>query len=92
MNRESRLPPGGSESSLTTAARNLRVPTLLVRGRMSELVSEASVREFLELAPHAQFVDVTGAGHMVAGDRNDVFSAAVIGFLAELAPELREVG
>jgi hypothetical protein len=26
-------------------------------------------------------VDVSGAGHMVAGDRNDLFSEAVIGFL-----------
>ena len=92
MNRESRLSPEVTGPRLTDAARNLRVPTLLVRGRMSELVSEASVREFLELAPHARFVDVSGAGHMVAGDRNDVFSEAVIGFLAELAPELREVG
>ena len=59
---------------------------------MSELVSEAAAREFLELVPHARSVDVSGAGHMVAGDRNDVFSDAVIGFLSELAPVLREVG
>jgi pimeloyl-ACP methyl ester carboxylesterase len=26
-------------------------------------------------------VDVGGAGHMVAGDRNDAFSAAIIEFL-----------
>ena len=66
---------------LEAAARNLRVPTLLVRGRMSELVEEAHAREFLDLVPHASYVDVSGAGHMVAGDRNDAFTEAVMGFL-----------
>ena len=31
--------------------------------------------------PHAQLVDVAGAGHMVAGDRNDAFNGAVVEFL-----------
>ena len=77
---------------LAAAAQNLRVPTLLVRGRMSELVSEEAAREFLELAPHARYVDVSGAGHMVAGDRNDIFSDAVIGFLSDLSLEGSSAG
>ena len=83
MKRESRLPPERSFPRLEAAARNLRVPVLLVRGQLSELVSESAAREFLELVPHARFVDVSGAGHMVAGDRNDVVSDAVVGFLGE---------
>jgi non-heme chloroperoxidase len=81
----------GSESKvvqpdrLRAAARTLRVPTLLVRGRLSDILSEAGAREFLELVPHARYVDVSQAGHMVAGDRNDAFSAAVVGFLRECA-------
>ena len=66
------------------AARALTVPTMLVRGRLSDLVSEETAKEFLDLCPHARFVDVSGAGHMVAGDRNDVFTAAVADFLADL--------
>jgi len=66
---------------LFACARALRIPTLLVRGRMSELVTPEAAREFLTMVPHAQFADVSGAGHMVAGDRNDVFTAAVAGFL-----------
>ena len=66
------------------AAGNLRIPTLLVRGRQSDLVSEATAREFLELCPGAEYVDVSGAGHMVAGDRNDVFTAAVVDFVDRL--------
>jgi len=63
----------------------VEVPTLLVRGRQSDLVSTETAREFLDLCPHAEFVDVSDAGHMVAGDRNDVFTAAVVGFLDRLS-------
>ena len=69
------------------AAESLTIPTLLVRGRMSDILSEAGVRVFLGQAPHARFADITDAGHMVAGDRNDVFCEAVLDFLeAELPP------
>lgn len=65
------------------AARNVRIPTLLVRGQRSELVTPDNVRHFLTLIPSAQYVDVAGAGHMVAGDRNDAFGAAVLSFLQQ---------
>ncbi|OBI53485.1 peroxidase [Mycobacterium kyorinense] len=61
------------------------VPTLLVRGQMSDLVSQERADEFLSRFPQVEFVDVRGAGHMVAGDRNDVFADAVLGFLARHA-------
>lgn len=67
-----------------TMARSLRVPTLLIRGRMSDVVSPEGVREFMEAAPHARFVDLAEAGHMVAGDRNDAFTRSVVDFLATL--------
>ncbi|WP_425127070.1 alpha/beta fold hydrolase [Burkholderia diffusa] len=66
----------------SACARNLALPTLLVRGGSSDVVSEAGVREFLELCPHAEYVNVAAAGHMVAGDRNDVFGHAAEQFLA----------
>lgn len=62
------------------AASKLRVPVLLVRGRMSDVVSEAGAQEFLAHVPHAGYVDLA-AGHMVAGDRNDAFTSAVLDFL-----------
>jgi hypothetical protein len=34
--------------------------------------------------PHARYVDVSGARHMVAGDRNDQFANAIQDFLAQL--------
>ena len=58
------------------------VPMLLVRGQLSDLVSAANAEEFLARFPQVEFVDVAGAGHMVAGDRNDIFADAILGFLA----------
>jgi pimeloyl-ACP methyl ester carboxylesterase len=72
------------EASLIDAAKKLKIPALLVRGASSELVQEAHAREFLELVPHAELADVSGARHMVAGDRNDSFSAAILDFLGRL--------
>ena len=66
-----------------TAIERAGVPLLLIRGRASDLVSEAKANEFLERHPGSQFVDVTGAGHMVAGDRNDAFTEAVVRFLEQ---------
>ncbi|MCO5147220.1 MAG: alpha/beta hydrolase [Aquamicrobium sp.] len=61
----------------------LHLPVLLVRGMQSELVHEDYVREFVDRAPSASYVDVGGAGHMVAGDRNDVFCEAILDFLTD---------
>ncbi len=76
--------PARTEASLVHAARSLRIPALLVRGASSELVQEVHVKEFLELVPHAQSIDVAGARHMVAGDRNDAFSHVILDFIDEL--------
>ncbi|MBU6453444.1 MAG: alpha/beta hydrolase [Cyanobacteria bacterium REEB67] len=70
------------EERLLAAAKNLRVPLLLVRGMMSDVVTTSILEEFLEHVPGASFVDVPAAGHMVAGDSNDVFTQALIDFLA----------
>lgn len=56
-------------------------PILLVRGARSELVQEEHAREFVERVPGARMVDVEGAGHMVAGDRNDAFANVILDFL-----------
>ena len=66
---------------LRRAARAIDLPTLLVRGQMSDVLSEEGARDFQDLVPHSEYVDVTGAGHMVVGDRNDVFTGAIVGFL-----------
>jgi pimeloyl-ACP methyl ester carboxylesterase len=66
---------------LAAAARAVRVPTLLVRGMQSDIVSDRGVAELKEMILQARFVEVSDAGHMVAGDENDVFTANLIDFL-----------
>lgn len=63
------------------ASARLAVPTLLIRGRMSDVVTEEDAREFLSIASHAEYVDLEGAAHMVAGDKNDVFIEVVSEFI-----------
>jgi pimeloyl-ACP methyl ester carboxylesterase len=66
---------------LENAARRIGCPVHLIRGGMSDLVSEEVTKAFLELVPHASYSNVADAGHMVVGDQNDLFSEAVLGFL-----------
>lgn len=64
-------------------ARRLTMPVLVVRGRMSDVLSEEIAREFVDMVPTATYVDVGDAHHMVAGDRNDAFTDEVVAFLRE---------
>jgi pimeloyl-ACP methyl ester carboxylesterase len=66
---------------LAQIAGAIKIPTLLVRGSRSRIVSEEGVREFLDLVPHAEYVDISDAHHMVAGDANDAFNDAVFAFV-----------
>ncbi len=74
------------EERLFVAAQNLKAPTLIVRGGMSDVVSDRVMAEFLDAVPHVKSLTVSGAGHMVAGDSNHAFTNAVIQFLEEVYP------
>ena len=63
---------------------NLAMPGLLVRGGISDVVSKETVQELLAIAPNLQFVDIKDAGHMIAGDSNDIFTEALLVFLQQL--------
>ncbi|MGD9751407.1 MAG: alpha/beta fold hydrolase [Acidimicrobiia bacterium] len=71
---------------LERAAGNLGVPTLLVRGGLSDVLTEEGAQQFLAVCPHAEYVSVSDAAHMVAGDRNDIFAGAVTEFLHRRVP------
>ena len=68
------------------AAKNVKCPSLLVRGGLSDVLSEEGAQAYLSLVPHSEYANVGEAAHMVAGDRNDVFVAAVLEFLSKVAP------
>ena len=59
-------------------------PKLLVRGRMSDVVTDEAARRFVAAVPGTGYVDIADAAHMVAGDKNDVFRSAVLDFLDEI--------
>jgi len=72
------------QERLEEISARLTVPTLLVRGGLSDLLSEEGARRFLKVCPQAAYVRVADAAHMVAGDRNDAFTEAVTHYLDSL--------
>jgi pimeloyl-ACP methyl ester carboxylesterase len=70
------------QARLEKCARNLHLPMLLIRGGLSDVLSERGAAEFLRLCPHSEYVNIAGAAHMVAGDRNDIFTSAITEFLS----------
>ena len=85
LDSEHKLSPEHQRELLESAARRVRIPTLQVRGTLSEVVNADSVKRFLSLIPHAETLEVAGAGHMVPGDQNDSFNSAVVAFLERVA-------
>ena len=69
------------DSRNVAAAKRVNVPTLLLRGQHSELVSEEAVKSLLAFIPGAEYVDISDAHHMIVGDNNDAFSTAVTQFI-----------
>ena len=66
---------------LERAAIDLEIPILLIRGKLSDVVSSQGVEDFLAMVPGAEFVELSDAGHTAAGDDNDAFSEAVVTFV-----------
>ncbi|OPX11604.1 alpha/beta fold hydrolase [Mycobacterium sp. AT1] len=66
---------------LEQAAIDLRIPILLIRGKLSDVVSPEGVQDFLTKVPRAEFVELSDAGHTAAGDDNDAFTEAVVDFV-----------
>jgi len=74
------------QQSAATLAAGDPFPLLLIRGLSSDVVSDASVTAFRAQFPWAEVADVAGAGHMIAGDRNDAFNQAMLAFLTAHLP------
>ncbi len=66
---------------LEHAAMNLTIPILLIRGKLSDVVSTEGVQDFLEKVPAAEFTELSEAGHTAAGDDNDAFTEVVVEFV-----------
>jgi pimeloyl-ACP methyl ester carboxylesterase len=70
------------EEKLERAAIDLKIPILLIRGKLSDVVSPEGLKDFLAKVPNAEFVELPDAGHTAAGDDNDAFSEAVVQFVS----------
>jgi len=84
MNKSNNFSNKETEDFLMNALKNLQIPTMLVRGGISDVVSKEIVEELKVIVPNMEYIDVKEAGHMVAGDSNHVFTNALIGFLEKI--------
>lgn len=69
------------EGGLQSMTSSLRLPTLLIRGARSDVLLPDDSRRFLERVPHADFSISAESGHLVVGDDNQGFDAALTDFL-----------
>jgi pimeloyl-ACP methyl ester carboxylesterase len=67
---------------LEAAAGHVEIPTLIVRGSRSDVVSDAGMQDVQQRIPHADVVQIANAGHMLVGDDNDIFSRSLEAFLS----------
>ncbi|MDP3892738.1 alpha/beta fold hydrolase [Nocardioides sp.] len=74
-------PSGEPPAYLPSPHDGIEPPLLIVRGALSDVVDDDGLLELRELIPTATVAEVPGAGHMVAGDDNDLFIAAVTDFI-----------
>ena len=72
------------ERKLSAELRRIAVPTLIIRGANSEILSRDTADEMLAMLPQGQLAEVAGAHHMVAGDDNNAFMAALLTFIDTL--------
>lgn len=86
---ESGADPPVLADELVAVSAGVTVPTLLARGSRSDMVDETGTSELAALVPQLEVLDVSGAGHMVAGDRNDNFVAGILSYLERVAPAER---
>lgn len=62
-------------------AANINVPTLLVRGEVSDILSKPVAARMAKAIPNCRLVEVAGSGHPVPLDKPDAFLDAVATFL-----------
>lgn len=74
-------PPQFPRDRLVAAAARVTVPTLLVRGQASDVVSREDAEATRALLPRARLLDVADAGHMITGGDNDIFATGLADFI-----------
>ena len=69
---------------LWKAVLRIKCPTLVVRGVLSDVISDEQAEKFVHALPHGRLVQVEKAGHNVQGDNPAGLLAVLLPFLAEI--------
>lgn len=69
------------EARLLAATQAITAPILIVRGEDSDVLSRETMTRLRELLPDVAQAEIAGARHMIAGDDNARFNAAILPFL-----------
>lgn len=80
------MKPADIESRLSEAAAHIKIPTLVIHGAQSPLSSRMAVEELVTAISGAEYAGVEDAGHLVAVDQTDAFSAILLDFLERRVP------
>ncbi|QZP09176.1 alpha/beta hydrolase [Caenibius sp. WL] len=73
--------PDVVERRLMAAAARITAPMLIVRGGESDVLSRETMDHLKQALPHIAQAEIAGARHMIAGDDNARFNAAILPFL-----------
>ncbi len=74
------------ERKIRADLHRVSVPTLVIRGANSEILSRETAEEMMDILAQGRLAEVAGAHHMVAGDDNNAFMAALLAFIDTLEP------
>lgn len=74
------------ESRMKTAAQQLRVPALIVRGEDNQISSDEAATSLVQLLPDSELVTMPGGGHYLAFEQSDEFNAVLLAFLERKVP------
>lgn len=77
---------GSMTQRLEGVAANIALPTLYVRGAMSELVSRDDAAAFVDRLPDGELVEIEDAALVVTEDRTDALNGHLIDFFERRAP------
>jgi len=75
---------GGLETDLWPYVKRLKVPTLMILGGESDLVTEDALKRMREAVPGLKVITVKGATHMVPQDKPEEFERHLRAFLKDL--------
>ncbi|MDT0575372.1 alpha/beta hydrolase [Croceicoccus sp. F390] len=73
--------PEAFERRLMTAAGRIAAPVQIVRGEHSDVVDAEALHELAQSLPMVDTVQIEDAGHMIVGDNNADFNAAILPFV-----------